>query len=133
VGSLHVPQVTWVLHSDIRFERSDVRKAIEMLGEKLLSVEDLVRRMLFEVRSTPSGIDNDRDARVKSGIDVLGESFAVSGKSGVSVKGSATPGGITGWCDTKAGSFKHPLRCEVDITLPGIHDAAGEEIHIGSR
>jgi hypothetical protein len=31
------------LHSDIHFERSDVRKAVEMLGEELLCVEDLVR------------------------------------------------------------------------------------------
>ena len=29
----------WVLHSDIHFERGDVRKAVEMLGEELLCVE----------------------------------------------------------------------------------------------
>jgi hypothetical protein len=121
------------LHSDIHFERGDVRKAVEMLGEELLCVEDLVRRMLFEVRATPSGIDDDRNGRVESGIDVLGESLAVSGEPGVGMKGSATPGGITGWRDTKTGGFEYPLSCEVHLALPGIHDATGEQVHIGSR
>jgi len=121
------------LNSDVYFERCDVRKAVEMLGEELLCVKDLERRMLFEVRATPSGIDNYWNAWVESGIDVRGESFAVSGEAGVGMEGSATPGGITGWCDTKAGGFKHPLSCKVDITLPGIHNAAGKEVHIGSR
>ena len=121
------------MHSDIHFEQSDVRKAVEMLGEELLCVENLVRRMLFEVRAAPSGIDDHRDTWVESGVDVLGESFAVNSEAGVGMKGTATPGGITGWCDTKAGGFKHPLSCKVDITLPGIHNAAGEEVHIGSR
>ena len=58
-----------------------------MLGEELLCVEDLMRRMLFEVRATPSGIDNYRNSRVKSGIDVLGKSFAVSSEAGVGMEG----------------------------------------------
>lgn len=128
-----MPQVARILHSDIHLERSDLRKTVEMFGQELLCVEDLVRRMLFEVCTTPSGIDDDWNARVKSGVDVLGESFAAGSETGVGMKGSATPGGITGWCDTKTGGFKYPLSCKVDITLPGIHDAAGEEIDIGSR
>jgi len=121
------------LHSDIHFERSDIRKAVEMLGEELLCVEDLVRRMLFEVRTTPSGIDDDRNGRVESGINVLSESLAVGCESGVGMKGSATPGGITSGCHPKAGGFKHPLCREVHLALPGIHDATGEQIDIGSR
>ena len=104
-----------------------------MLGEELLCVEDLMRRMLFEVRATPSGIDNYRNSRVKSGIDVLGKSFAVSSEAGVGMKGSATPGGITGWRHPKAGGLKHPLRREVHLALPDIHDATGEQINVGSR
>lgn len=104
-----------------------------MLGEELLCVEDLVRRMLFEVRTTPSRINDDRNGRVESGINVLSESLAVSGEAGVGMKGSATSGGITGGGHPKAGGFKHPLCCEVHLALPGIHDATGEQIDIGSR
>ena len=48
------------------------------------------------------------------------------------MKGSATPGGITGWRHPKAGGLKHPLRREVHLA-PDIHDATGEQINVGSR
>ena len=75
--SLYVSQVARVLNRDRQVERGDIRKAVEMLSEKFLCDEDLVRRMLLEVGTTSRRIHDDWNVEVECSVDAFGEPLAI--------------------------------------------------------
>ena len=65
------------MNGNRKVERGDIWKTVDVFGEELLGVEDLVSRMLFEVRTTSSRINDDRNVWVERRVDALGEPLAV--------------------------------------------------------
>ena len=53
-------------------------------------------------------------------------------QSGMGVERAAAWPVITDWGDAEACRFEHSLCRMVHLTLPGIHDAPGEEVDIGA-
>ena len=81
-------------------------------------------------RSTAGGVDEDRAACIKPGDHGPGQRAGPVSQSGVTVQGPTTRCCISGGGDPKAGRFQHGLGGTMNIALPGVHDAPGEQIHI---
>jgi hypothetical protein len=56
----------------------------------------------------------------------------VVGEPGVGLESTATRGERTGWRDAEPGGLDDPLAGMVNIALPRVHDAAGEDVDVGA-
>jgi len=144
VDTLYVPEVARILHSHTDIERADRRKTMQMVGEPFLDVDDSVGERLglrsaqqmsvLLHRSTAAGrVDHDRALVAvdgQRGDRRLSPAAGIRAEPGMGVQGTAAGCDVARRGDAEPGGLHHSLTGMMDVALPGIHDAAGEQIDI---
>ena len=75
-------------------------------------------------------VDQHRRVAGQRRHDPPGEAPGVVGQAGVAVQRPAAVGPRAGQGDLGPGRFQHLLHRAVDVALPGVHHAAGEQPHV---
>ena len=146
VHLLYVTKVAGVLNDDRRSRMrfgNESRQPIEMIGEPLVDVSDPRRKplrfltsdqdaVLLHGGSAAGRIDEDRSvARKRShrSTSTVGRALL---PTDVRVKGSATVSGV-GDPIAESEGIEHVGDGSMNVTLPGVHDAPGEDPHVRCR
>lgn len=141
MGALHVPKMARILNSHADIEWLDLGKTIEMVGQPFLDVDDSFGErcglgsaqqvpVLFHRSTAPSRVDHDRasvaaDRQRSDGG--LRPTASIGAEPGMGMQCAAARGDIGRRRDAKPGGLDDPLTRMVDVSLPGIHDTAGEK------
>ena len=152
VGPLHVAEVAGVLHGHRRLRPAGGgRQAVQAGGQPLVNVKDPGREPagLLGAEQSPVVLERGPAAgRVDQDGGLAAAAAAQAGQAGhrrsghgsgrllqpgVGGQGPAAGRGRAGGGDARAGRLDHRLGGRVNGALPGVHDAAGEQKHVGSR
>lgn len=142
VNSLDVSEVAGVLHRNTGGERCDGRKVVESGGQPFVDVEDAPGEgfgfrccqqvaVFLHGGAASGGVDEDRTVVVRQcGDGLFGPLACAVAKSRMAVECATARGEVGGWGHPVAGCFKDTLGGVVDLSLPGVHDTAGEQVHV---
>ena len=119
------------------------REPVNMFGEPLTDVAHATTErhglvgaekfaVVLQCGTAPGGVHDDRRSeRTAEIVDhATGKFFRALLATSMAVQGPAAATATAGQADGRSGAAHHPQRCLVDIALPSIHHATGEQDRI---